>query len=77
MSDPHISDSPDSLESGVSAKNPPELRRIYVYFFDWTAILFPFDVEVIQNPGDIHYHQSQSKQWKQKDSMSFHPGTKL
>ena len=34
VSDPYISDSQDSLESGVPAKNPPELRRIYFYFFD-------------------------------------------
>lgn len=34
VSDPRINDSQDILESGVPAKNPPELRRIYFYFFD-------------------------------------------
>lgn len=61
VSDPYISDSLDSLESGVPAKNPPGLRRISISAFLATVISLSFEVEVIQNPGDNHYNQSQTK----------------
>ena len=52
----------DGSEGGIPAKPPPELRRISISSSLATVIFRSFDVEVFQNPGDIHYNQSQTKQ---------------